>query len=195
MIVRRTWRTAWVLTVCAGLCAAAAPAPQERGLGDLSRRLRAGDRTAIDELLARTKPADIELADSAARADRLRAEIERLRAAQGRRWTRTAPPPEPDAAPAAAPRIHSAEPLREANAWLRAGEPERCLAVLPADLGEGDLLRARALEMLGRDPEALAAYQRVAAAAATPVEKLRAAGDVAHLQWRLRRAPQPENRP
>jgi hypothetical protein len=173
----------------AALLCAGAPAlalvQGEPGLGDLSRRLREGDLRAVDELLARTKPASIELSDAAARAERLRGEIERLRAAQAARPHAL---PTRGEEPAPQERGASVDPLREARAWLRAGEPARCLGALDSDQGEAAYLKARALEQLGRDAEALAIYRSLAASAQTPVLKLRAQSDVAHLEWRARLA-------
>lgn len=173
-------------------------------LVELSRRLHAGDVAAIDELLARTKPATLDLAESNARIERLRAEIERLDA---RRLARPSfpiasesPMRRADAASAGDAAIDRRDSLRESHAWLRAGEPERALAALPAanssagDEDEATYLEARALEKLGRRDEALDGYRRLAASATSTVLRLRAAGDVAHLEW-LERVRARESRP
>jgi len=159
-------------------------------LSDLSRRLQAGDRAAIDELLARTSPASVELADASARAAKLRAEVERLRGVQVVRLA-----PEHPVQPAEEEPAHtSLDPLREARAWLYANEPARVLKVLPEGEGEAAYWRGRALEKLGRDAEALEAYRRAAAAPepATPIAaswKAWAAADAAHMEWKARVAP------
>jgi hypothetical protein len=160
-------------------------------LTELSRRLEAGDRSAIDELLARTAPASAELAEATARAERLRAEVERLRGAQVERLVPARPvEPELETGP---PRA-SVDPLREARAWIYAGEPVQALSVLPDAGGEAAYWRGRALEKLGRDAEALEAYRRAAttpepASPATTSWKSWAAADVAHLEWKARVAP------
>ncbi len=165
------------------------------GLGDLSQRLREGDRAAIDELLARTRPSSIELSDSNARIAQLRAEIEQLNARRFGRPLFQLANPKPVArggAESEAATPGRVDALRESMAWLRAGEPERALRALPpADASTSDAdvalyLEARALEKLGRRAEALDTYRRAAASAVSPTLRLRAASDVAHLEWRER---------
>lgn len=162
-------------------------------LGDLARRLDAGDRAAIEELLAITRPPTATLADTNDRLARLRADVERLKA---RREAR--PVFALDSAPAvargdSAPNPGRVDALRESRAWLRAGEPELALRALPAPEGitnydDALYVEARALEKLGRGAEALEAYRRVATTAASPLLRTRAADDVAHLEWRARAA-------
>lgn len=176
------------------------------GLGDLSQRLRDGDRAAIDDLLARTRPASIDLTDSNARIERLRAEIEELHARRAGRpvfqlaHSRVAMPDEADAALEAA-KPGRVDALRESLAWLRAGEPERALRAIPkhesgsADEHEALYLEARALEKLGRRTEALEIYRRVAASAVSPILRTRAASDVSHLEWRESLVPARGGRP
>ncbi|MFN0007774.1 MAG: hypothetical protein ACKVXR_07685 [Planctomycetota bacterium] len=160
---------------------------QER-LTQISQRLDAGDPAAIDELLASTSPAASGEAPSEAEIERLRQEVLRLRALSPAGAT----PAEP---------IHPAKvdvetSLREARAWLRAGDPSRCLEALssvPAT-GEAAFWRACALEQLRRDAEALEQY-RAAADAASPVLKAAAASGADHVEWRSRRAVDPEAKP
>jgi len=160
-------------------------------LSELSRRLQAGDRTAIDDLLARTVPASSDLAEASARAETLRAEVERLRGVQVPRLV-SSRPAEPVAD--SRPTYTSLEPLREARAWLYAGEPARALKVLPDVEGEPAYWRGRALEKLGRDKEALEAYRRAtstpeSATSSPNTWKAWAAADAAHLEWKARVAP------
>ena len=160
-------------------------------LGDLARRLDAGDRAAIEELLAITRPPSAGLTDANERIARLRADVERLKARQLARPVfapeGTSDVERGDAAPAPG----RVDALRESRAWLRAGEPELALRALPAAEGitnDDDALyvEARALEKLGRGAEALEAYRRVANTAASALLRTRAADDVAHLEWRAR---------
>lgn len=176
------------------------------GLGALSQRLRDGDRAAIDELLARTRPSGIDLTDSNARIEKLRAEIDQLNT---RRFGRpifqlaNATPVQrgADEASGAAAAPGRVDALRESMAWLRAGEPERALRALPAagsaaiDQDLALYLEARALEKLGRRTEALEAYRRAATSAVSPTLRTRAASDVAHLEWRERLLGAREGRP
>jgi hypothetical protein len=173
-------------------------------LSRLSQRLDAGDLRAIDEVLASTQPASPDRTPTSDEIERLRIEVERLRAARpAPTATTTAPVP-------AAPAVHAplavgaiprdlAMAVREARAWLRADDPNHCLKALPSptDVGDGAALyqRACALERLGRDAEALDAYRRVAAEATSPLLKLGAASGVDHIAWRLRRAGSPEAKP
>jgi Flp pilus assembly protein TadD len=163
----------------------------------LSQRLAAGDTSAIDELLACTKPASPDHAPSSADIERLRVEVERLRAAR----PSTASAPSPATAAKEESSAVQADPdmaLREARAWLRAGDPSRALKSLPAgDKSEGETLyvRACALERLGRDREALDAYRRVAASGVSPLLKASAASGVEHLDWRMHRTGSAEERP
>ncbi len=179
-------------TICAAVEAGNAPVADVKAtLSELSRRLQAGDRTAIDDVLARTQPASAELADASARVDKLRAEVERLRGVQVVRIV-PAHPVEPAAE--AEPAHASLDPLREARAWLYANEPARTLKLLADGDGEAAYWRGRALEKLGRDPEALEAYRRAAAAPepAPPIAaswKAWAGADAAHLEWKARVAP------
>lgn len=175
--------------------ASSPPNPREQ-LGRLSQRLSAGDASAIDELLACTKTSASDLAPSDAQIeiDRLRTELEHLRAS---------PPPLAPAPVNALKQEHPPLPrdaesvLREARAWLRAGDPNRCLKALPPG-GEGEALyqRACALERLDRNEEAIEAYRRVAAATtSSPLMKLCATSGVDHIEWRLQRTHNPETKP
>ena len=170
---------------------ASLPPSRRDQLTQLSQRLIAGDASAIDDLLACTKPASSDSAPSSAQIERLRLEIERLRAVQ----PEPVPVPATDEVrPATAHDADSA--LREARAWLRAGDPNHSMKVLPPGDGEALYRKACALERLGRDAEALEIYRRVAAAAGTsPLMKLSAASGVDHVEWRLRRARSPEAKP
>jgi|GEM_PF-5170831 len=162
-------------------------------LDDISQRLRSGDRAAIDELLARTRPAAVDLEDSRIRIAGLRAEIERLNV------RRSARPVFPLATEKPVRRSDSeseragadrAAALRESRAWLRAGDPDRALRALPSAHAAADdkdtalYLEARALEGLGRQAEALDAYRRVVATTESTTLRARATFDVAHLEWR-----------
>lgn len=178
---------------------AALPPHRRDQLTQLSQRLIAGDTSAIDDLLACTKPASYASSDpalSSAEIERLRVEVERLRAAQPVPSAVTAA----NAARPATPR-DAETALREARAWLRAGDPNHCLKALPpgggGDGGDGEALyrKACALERLDRDEEALDAYRRVAADTTSPLLKLSAASGVDHIEWRMRRARTPETKP
>lgn len=186
-------------TISAAVEAGDVPLANARAtLGELSRRLQGGDRAAIDDLLARTKPASADLADASARAEVLRTEIDRLRGVQVPRLA-PAHPVQPVAE--TEPTRASFDPLREARAWLYAGEPANALKVVPDGDGEAAYWRGRALEKLGREPEALEAYNRAAAAdgvgspaagsapVIVPSWKAWAAADAAHLTWKARVAP------
>ena len=170
--------------------APASSSPREQ-LARLSQRLSAGDTSAIDELLACTRNSSSDLAPSTAQIERLRAELERLRTK----------PPEPAPVivtkPAAPPLPRDADTaLREARAWLRAGDPNRCLKALPPGEGEALYEKACALERLGHDTEALDAYRRVAANTTTsPLMKLCAGSGVEHIEWRIHRAQTTETMP
>lgn len=199
-------RSLLLLAAVAADAAAQSPAlsPNRRAeLTSLSQRLIAGDTSAIDELLACTRPASADPAPSSAEIERLRAEVERLRGAQPAAPAVTAAPA---ARPATARDAEAA--LREARAWLRAGDPNHCLKALPVldhgtsaangtDAGDGEALyrQACALERLGRDEEALEAYRRAAAGSTSPFLKLGAASGVDHIEWRLRRAGKSEAKP
>jgi hypothetical protein len=177
----------------------AAPSSKIDELARLSLRLQAGDAKAIDELLACTPPASADAAPSSAELERLRLEVERLRNAR-------------PAAPIAKPLSEEERPadahdpshdstrdfaiaVREARAWFRAGDPNHSLKVLPAGEGEALYVKACALERIGRDPEALDAFRKVAASTTSPLLKMCAASGVEHLEWRLRRAGLPEAKP
>lgn len=189
-MIRRSVRALVVLSVLS------IPAFAGEGLGELSLRLRDGDRAAIDDLLARTRPSNIELVDSNARIAALRADIDRLNARRSARpvhaLANAKPVQRADAATPSAHGLARADALRESRAWLRAGEAELALRALPAgDASAGDedaalYLEARALEKLGRRSEALEIHRRLAASAASPTLRARAASDVAHLEWRER---------
>jgi hypothetical protein len=191
---------AWAWLACAILATPALTAPGERDLTDLSRRLNEGDRAAIDELIARTHPVAGDLAASNARLERLRAEIETLRSRRAARPTfplsrgSELDPLAPEAGieEASATRVDG---LREAIAWLRAGEPDLALKAVPNDGDEAHYVEARALEGLGRRAEALEVYRRVAQNATSPTLRARAAGDVTHLEWRERLDTAREGRP
>jgi hypothetical protein len=191
---------AWAWLACAILSTPALTAPGERDLTDLSRRLNEGDRAAIDELIARTYPVAGDLAASTARLERLRAQIETLRTRRAARPTfplSKAPDLDP-LAPEVGAEEASATPvdgLREAIAWLRAGKPDRALQAVPNDGDEARYVEARALEGLGRRSDALEVYRRVATNATSPTLRARAAGDVAHLEWRERVDSAREGRP
>jgi hypothetical protein len=171
-------------------------------LTQLSQRLGAGDVSAIDELLACTRPASTEHAPTSAEIERLRLEVERLRAARPM-------PAAVRAAKEARPAVQrdAGLALREARAWLRANDPNHCLKALPEleggsggktlDDGETEALyqRACALERLDRDEEALDAYRRIAAGTTSPLMKLSAKSGVEHLEWRLRRARPSADKP
>jgi len=163
-------------------------------LARISERLSAGDTRAIDDLLRCTKASSPDRTPKSADIERLRAEVERLRAA------RPAPPTSTTNANATtnpsdiasdASRSASADPetaLRAARAWLRAGDPNRCLKALPPGEGEALYLRASALERLGRDAQALDAYRRAAATGGTSsLTKLSAQSGIDHIEWRMRR--------
>ncbi len=174
------------------------------GLGDISQRLRNGDRAAIDELLARTRPSPVDIEESQARIAGLRAEIERLELRRGARPVFPLANEKPvrrsdlDLERAGADRVAA---LRESRAWLRAGDPERALAALPsatsaaADKDAALYLEARALEDLGRSAEALDAYRRVVAATESVTLRARATADVAHIEWREKSSKGQEGRP
>jgi hypothetical protein len=163
-------------------------------LTQISQRLAAGDPAAIDDLLACTQPVSTKDAPSEAEIERLRQDVARLRAASSATPATVEPLP--------APPGEVGRSLREARAWLRAGEPEKCLkalsAVAAADAhldGEVAYCRASALEQLGRDAEALEQYRKAAETAESPVSKAAAASGVDHVDWRLRRAVDPEAKP
>lgn len=200
------WTHAFVVGLAlVTLVGAQAPTPRHSGLANLSQRLQDGDRVAIDELLARTRPPTVPLADSNARIEKLRAEIERLSTRRnGRPILQISSAPKPVQRGASADGSETSarvDALRESMAWLRAGEPERALRALPSAASETtdkDLalhLEARALEQLGRRTEALDAYRRAASSATSPILRARAASDVAHLEWRERVLGAQESRP
>jgi len=174
-----------------------APAGPRERLAGLSQRLEAGDLAAIDELLACTPPASPDETPSPAEIERLKQDLVRLRAA--------APlPPSPEAAvgsPVAIPRDPEAS-VREARAWMRAGDPIRCLNAIsstpatggPID-GEVAYWQACALEKLGRDAEALAQYRRAGDLVLSPVLRQAAASGADHVAWRLRRSGSREENP
>jgi hypothetical protein len=166
----------------------------------LSQRLAAGDTSAIDELLARTRPTSSDHAPSSADIERLRIEVERLRAARPRPPSETSPAPDAPASREESSAVPSdaGSALRAARAWLRAGDPSRALKALPpGDKADEEALyeRACALERLGRDDEALDAFRRVAASASTPLLKLCAASGVEHVEWRTRGAHSSQEKP
>lgn len=167
------------------------------GLGDLQQRLRGGDRSAIDALLARTRPASVDLAESEARIDALRRAIEELGARRAARPTFpfTTSRREPPGAPAPEPAPGRVDGLREAQAWLRAGEPARALQAIPDRGPESLYVEARALERLGRTREALESYRSVASSALSPTLRARAEGDVRHLEWLASRRAAQGGRP
>lgn len=203
-LLSRVGVTTLVLSVGATAAAANGGRATNDALGDISQRLREGDRAAIDELLSRTHPAAVDLEDSRSRIAALRAEIERLNTRRGARPVFPLATEKPvrrsemDVERAGADRIAA---LRESRAWLRAGDPDRALRALPSanaaaeDKDTALYLEARALEGLGRGAEALDAYRRVVATTESTTLRARAAGDVAHLEWREANARGQEGRP
>ncbi len=162
----------------------------DRELSDIAQRLRRGDRTAIAELLTRTSAPTCDLDGTNARIERLRAEIDALRMRRGARPAFPLVSARENIRPMNAAGDEGAstrvDGLREAIAWMRADDPERALRAVP-NTGETALyVEARALERLGRTLESLEIYRRIAAEATSPVLRERAAGDVAHLEWRER---------
>lgn len=167
-----------------------AASSSDRELSDIAQRLRSGDRTAIAELIARTPAPTCDLDRTNARIEVLRAEIDALRTRRSARPSfplssarAGLSPLEPIHDEAASTRVDA---LREAIAWMRADDPERALQAVPSTGETALYVEARALERLGRTRESLEVYRRVAAEAASPVLRDRAAGDVAHLEWRER---------
>jgi Flp pilus assembly protein TadD len=162
-------------------------------LARISERLSAGDASAIDDLLRCTKASSPDRTPKSADIERLRAEVERLRAARpalaastaDAHATTNASDVASDASRTAPSNPETA--LREARAWLRAGDPNRCLKALPPGDGEAQSLRASALERIGRDAQALDAYRRVLTGGASSFSKLSAQSGIDHLEWRMRR--------
>jgi Flp pilus assembly protein TadD len=169
---------------------AAISSDRREQLTEISQRLANGDTTAIDALLACTKPVAADAAPSSADIERLRAEVERLREAEHDRGVVTLAN-EPSSV---APQKNAQSIVREARAWLRAGEPAKCLKTLGSAASsstidaEASYWRACALEELGRDDEALDQFRRAAQHASSPAMKLAAASGVDHLEWRTHRA-------
>lgn len=184
------------LFACAAL-ATTARTTRAEDLGALSKRLQAGDRAAIGALLARTRPASSPLADANARIERLRAEIEQLNARRAARpvFPYTDTRAEPESVPEQPGVFVRVDGLREARAWLRAGDGERALRAIPDRGSESLYLEARALEKLGRRAEALANYRTVADTAESPTLRTRAASSVEHLEWLGRILGSREGRP
>ena len=168
-----------------------ARADRRAQLAQIAQRLDAGDLGAIDEILASTPPASPGRTPTSQDIERLRIEVDRLRAAR---------PAPITASPAHEAALHPIVPatarnaamaVREGRAWLRAGDPNHGLKALPpAASGDASALiqRAFALERLGRDAEALELYRRVAADASAPLLQLTAASGVDPVAWRMRRS-------
>jgi hypothetical protein len=184
------------LFACAALATTARTTTAE-DLAALSKRLQAGDRAAIGALLARTRPASSALADANARIERLRAEIEQLNARRAARpvFPYTDTRAESAAAPAQPGVVVRVDGLREARAWLRAGDGERALRAIPDRGSESLYLEARALETLGRRAEALVNYRTIANSAESATLRARAASAVEHLEWLERVLGGREGRP
>lgn len=190
-------RCAFVLAAAGASLASPAPNPVGDGLRDLSRRLEQGDVTAIDEILNRTRPAATGGDPALDRLERLRAEVEMLRARRAARPSLFPRTTRADETPASEPEHAGTrvDALRESRAWLRAGEPRRALSALDGQGEERLFLEARALESLGRTREALEIHERLAREASTTFARARAAADAEHLKWVEARRLAREQRP
>ncbi len=203
--MRRSYTDSRRLSTSIGICAVslalaasvhASGKPGNEGLAAIAQRLHDGDRSAIEELLARTRKPTIELPEAMSRVERLRSEIEVLRTRRGARPSFPLPTVQaPDDVASSMDESTRVDGLREARAWLRAGEPEEALRAVPDEGEEALYLEARALEGLGRRDEALATYRRVAQEATSNTLRTRAASDVEHLEWRARIAVTRGGRP
>ena len=82
---------------------------------------------------------------------------------------------------------YSADPVRQARACYKAGQYERGLKLVQPLTGDYDAVywTARMLEMLDRDAEALAAYERAAQMPLPDGKVNRAERDLEFLRWRL----------
>jgi hypothetical protein len=167
------------------------------GLRELSRRLEQGDVAAIEEILARTRPATNGGDPTLDRLDRLRAEVEMLRARRAAKPSLFPPTARDFAAPPAQlePSGSRVDALRESRAWLRAGNARRALAALDVQGEERLFLEARALESLGRTREAIEIHERLAREAGSTFARARASADAEHLKWVEQRRVAREQRP
>ncbi|MBL8861971.1 MAG: hypothetical protein JNK02_08150 [Planctomycetes bacterium] len=164
----------------------------------IAARLRAGDASAIDELLSRTQPASHGPAAADARLERLRAEVELLRARRAARpvlFPLTVTPTAVEGSGLETTGAARVDGVREARAWLRAGSPARALAAAEASGGEALHLEARALEQLGRRGEAIEAWKRAAATSPSPLVRSQAAAEARHLEWLEKRRAAQAGRP
>ena len=182
--------SALCLLIASSVFAAAPVAGQTGGLRDIARRLDRGDTAAIGELLAHTRPAATTAETPEARIDRLRAEIEVLRARRAARPTLFPAAVQAESSTdgaAPAPGSTRVDPLRASRAWLRAGDAARALAALEGDGPDRLHLEARALEAMGRTSEAIALLERLVRETDSPLARIRAEADLEHLKWMEKR--------
>jgi tetratricopeptide (TPR) repeat protein len=180
---------------------------------EIAAGLRQGSREAALRLLDSTEPPILDSGGREARSEALRAEIDALRRRLDAAPTRGNGSPLTlrvlDDEPAhardggagtfgasstshASPRIerpepgYSADPLRQAIACIRAGQHERALDVLEHGDASGprEYWRGKALEALGREPQALACYDKAAQLAPKSLEGKLARIDAEYLRWR-----------